>query len=118
MTQPKFVLSKALAQGLRPIVVVNKIDKTDSRAEKVIDDVFDLFVSLDATDKQLDFPILYASGRDGWCTSDLDKKQDSLHEMLDLILDYVEEPKGSQDKPFAMLLHVYIHAGGMGDIIT
>ena len=103
MPQTKFVLSKALAQGLRPIVVVNKIDKTDSRADKVIDDVFDLFVSLDATDKQLDFPILYASGRDGWCTSDLDKKQDNLHEMLDLILDYVEEPKVSQDKPFAML---------------
>tara|TARA_A200000113_G_scaffold102367_1_gene91759 strand:+ start:136 stop:1944 length:1809 start_codon:yes stop_codon:yes gene_type:complete len=103
MPQTKFVLSKALAQGLRPIVVVNKIDKTDSRADKVIDDVFDLFVSLDATDKQLDFPILYASGRDGWCTSDLDKKQDNLHEMLDLILDYVEEPKVGQDKPFAML---------------
>tara|TARA_E500000178_G_scaffold22189_1_gene20688 strand:+ start:138 stop:1946 length:1809 start_codon:yes stop_codon:yes gene_type:complete len=103
MPQTKFVLSKALAQGLRPIVVVNKIDKTDSRADKVIDDVFDLFVSLDATDKQLDFPILYASGRDGWCTSDLDKKQDNLHEMLDLILDYVEEPKVDQDKPFAML---------------
>ena len=103
MPQTKFVLSKALAQGLRPIVVVNKIDKTDSRADKVIDDVFDLFVSLDATDKQLDFPILYASGRDGWCTSDLEKKQDNLHEMLDLILDYVEEPKVSQDKPFAML---------------
>jgi GTP-binding protein len=103
MPQTKFVLSKALAQGLRPIVVVNKIDKTDSRADKVIDDVFDLFVSLDASDKQLDFPILYASGRNGWCTSDLDKKQDNLHEMLDLILDYVEEPKVSHDKPFAML---------------
>jgi GTP-binding protein len=103
MPQTKFVLSKALAQGLRPIVVVNKIDKPDSRADKVIDDVFDLFVSLDASDKQLDFPILYASGRDGWCTSDLDKKQDDLHEMLDLILDYVEEPQVEQEKPFAML---------------
>tara|TARA_Y100000768_G_scaffold9429_1_gene6655 strand:- start:1186 stop:2994 length:1809 start_codon:yes stop_codon:yes gene_type:complete len=103
MPQTKFVLSKALAQGLRPIVVVNKIDKPDSRVEKVIDDVFDLFVSLDATDDQLDFPILYASGRDGWCTSDISDKKDNLHEMLDLILEYVEKPNVQYDKPFAML---------------
>jgi len=103
MPQTKFVLSKALAQGLKPIVVVNKIDKSDSRADKVIDDVFDLFVSLDANDDQLDFPILYASGRDGWCTSDLANRKDNLHEMLDLIVEYVGAPDVELDKPFAML---------------
>ena len=67
MPQTKFVLSKALAQGLRPIVVINKVDRPDGRADEVVDEVFDLFAALDANEEQLDFPILYASGRDGWC---------------------------------------------------
>ena len=67
MPQTKFVLGKALAQGLKPIVVINKIDRHDSRAEEVVDEVFDLFVALDANEEQLDFPIMYAAGRDGWC---------------------------------------------------
>ena len=103
MPQTKFVLSKALSQGLKPIVVVNKVDKADSRVDSVIDEVFDLFVSLNATDEQLDFPILYASGRDGWCTSSLDNKKNNLHEMLDIIIDHVESPNTDIDKPFAML---------------
>ena len=70
MPQTKFVLGKALKQGLRPIVIINKIDRTDSRAEEVLDEVFDLFVALDANEDQLDFPILYASGRDGWCVEE------------------------------------------------
>ena len=69
MPQTKFVLGKALAQGLRPIVVINKVDRPDGRSDEVIDEVFDLFVSLDATSEQLDFPVLYASGRDGWCAA-------------------------------------------------
>jgi len=103
MPQTKFVLSKALSQGLKPIVVVNKVDKADSRVNDVIDEVFDLFVSLNASDEQLDFPILYASGRDGWCTSNLDNKKNNLHEMLDMIIDHVETPHTNLDKPFAML---------------
>ena len=103
MPQTKFVLSKALSQGLKPIVVVNKVDKADSRVDSVIDEVFDLFVSLNASDEQLDFPILYASGRDGWCTSSLDNKKNNLHEMLDIIIDHVESPNTDIDKPFAML---------------
>jgi GTP-binding protein len=67
MPQTKFVLGKALKQGLKPIVIINKIDRPDGRPEAVVDEVFDLFVSLDANDEQLDFPILYASGRNGWC---------------------------------------------------
>jgi GTP-binding protein len=70
MPQTKFVTGKALALGLKPIVVVNKIDRPDERIQEVLDEVFDLFVSLDATDEQLDFPVLYASGRNGYASTD------------------------------------------------
>tara|TARA_B100001564_G_scaffold178406_1_gene149930 strand:- start:410 stop:2137 length:1728 start_codon:yes stop_codon:yes gene_type:complete len=103
MPQTKFVLSKALAQGLKPIVIVNKIDRPDGRPDAVIDEVFDLFVSLDATDEQLDFPILYAAGRDGWCVKDLNDPRENLHVLLDLILEHVKPPKVEAKKPFAML---------------
>ena len=103
MPQTKFVLSKALAQGLKPIVIINKIDRPDGRPDAVIDEVFDLFVSLDATDEQLDFPILYAAGRDGWCVKDLNDSKENLHALLDLILEHVKPPKVETDKPFAML---------------
>ena len=103
MPQTKFVLSKALSQGLRPIVVINKVDRSDARAKEVINEIFDLFVALDANDQQLDFPILYASGRDGWCNYELDQKKDNLHPLLDLILNHVNEPEVNLSKPFAML---------------
>ena len=75
MPQTKFVLGKALAQDLMPIVVINKADRIDSRCNEVINEVFDLFVDLEASDQQLDFPILYSSGREGWCVEDLKKKK-------------------------------------------
>ena len=103
MPQTKFVLGKALAQGLRPIVIINKIDRPDGRPEDVVDEVFDLFVSLDATDEQLDFPILYASGRDGWCVKELDDPRENLHPLLDLVLEHVPAPSGDTNAPFAML---------------
>ena len=103
MPQTKFVLGKALAQGLRPIVVINKVDRPDGRPDEVIDEVFDLFVSLDASPEQLDFPILYASGRDGWCATELDDARDNLHPLLDIILAHVPPPMVEPDKPFAML---------------
>ena len=103
MPQTKFVLSKALAQGLKPIVIINKIDRPDGRPDDVIDEVFDLFVSLDASDEQLDFPILYAAGRDGWCVKDLKDSKENLHALLDLILDHVQPPMVEANKPFAML---------------
>ena len=103
MPQTKFVLSKALAQGLKPIVIINKVDRSDGRPDAVIDEVFDLFVTLDATDEQLDFPILYAAGRDGWCVKELSNPKENLHALLDLILEYVEPPKVESNKPFAML---------------
>ncbi len=104
MPQTKFVLGKALKQGLRPIVIINKIDRTDQRAEEVVDEVFDLFVALDATDEQLDFPILYASGRSGWCVRDLNEPRENLKPLLDLVLEHVPSPKGEKDAPFAMLV--------------
>jgi len=103
MPQTKFVLGKALAKGLMPIVVVNKIDRSDSRSEEVVNEVFDLFVDLDANEKQLDFPVLYSSGRDGWCVDDLKKPRKDLSPLLDLILSHIEEPKLNDNLPFAML---------------
>jgi GTP-binding protein len=103
MPQTKFVLSKALAQGLRPIVVINKVDRSDARSKDVINEIFDLFVALDANDQQLDFPVLYASGRDGWCNYELDQPRENLHPLLDLILNHVSEPDVDLSKPFAML---------------
>ena len=103
MPQTKFVLSKALAQGLRPIVVINKVDRSDARSKDVINEIFDLFVALDANDQQLDFPVLYASGRDGWCNYELDQPRENLHPLLDLILNHVPEPDVDLSKPFAML---------------
>jgi len=104
MPQTKFVLGKALAQGLKPIVIINKIDRPDGRPEEVVDEVFDLFVSLDANDDQLDFPVLYASGRDGWCVKDLADERKDLSALMDVVLEYVSAPDvGDQDGPFTML---------------
>ncbi len=103
MPQTKFVLGKALHQGLRPIVIINKVDRVDSRPEEVVDEVFDLFVALDANESQLDFPILYASGRDGWCVEDLRDARVDLQPLLDRILAHVNCPDVDVQKPFAML---------------
>ena len=105
MPQTKFVTSKALKLGLRPIVVVNKVDKPDGEPDRALDECFDLFASLDATDEQLDFPTMYASGRSGWADMELDGKRDGLDAMFDLILDHVPAPKQIEeaDKPFTML---------------
>ncbi len=103
LPQTKFVLGKALAQGIRPIVVVNKIDRGDARPTEVLNEVFDLFASLDASEEQLDFPVLYASGRDGWCCDTLDGPRENLHPMLDLILAHVPAPNVDKNGPFKML---------------
>ncbi len=103
MPQTKFVLGKALAQNLKPIVVINKVDRHDARSDEVVNEVFDLFVALDASEEQLDFPILYAAGREGWCIENLDDPRENLYPLLDLILNHVEEPTVDLLKPFAML---------------
>jgi len=103
MPQTKFVLAKALKQRLKPIVIINKLDKADQRANEVLDETFDLFVSLDANEEQLDFPVLYASGRSGWACKEIDGPRENLHPLLDLILEHINPPKLELDKPFAML---------------
>ena len=103
MPQTKFVLAKALKQNLLPIVVINKVDKKDSRIDKVVDEVFDLFIALEANDNQLDFPILYSSGRDGWCVQDLKDEKHNLDPLFEKIIDYVSKPQNDHTKPFAML---------------
>ncbi len=103
MPQTKFVLAKALKQGLRPIVIINKLDKPDQRAEEVLNETFDLFVSLDANEDQLDFPVLYASGRSGWACKEVNGPKENLHPLLDLILKHFQPKKLDVDKPFAML---------------
>ena len=104
MPQTKFVLGKALAQGLNPIVIINKADRPDGRPDEVLEEIFDLFIALDANEAQLDFPILYASGRDGWCVEDLKDPHENLHPLMNLIIKHVEPPKTDKDLPFAMLV--------------
>ncbi len=103
MPQTKFVLSKALKQGLKPIVVINKLDKTDQRANEVLNETFDLFVNLEANEEQLDFPVLYASGRSGWASKDIDGPRENLKPLLNTILDHVKPDNLDKTKPFAML---------------
>ena len=105
MPQTKFVTSKALALGLKPIVVVNKVDKPDGEPDRALDEVFDLFASLDATDEQLDFPNMYASGRSGWCDDTLEGERKDLTALFKKIVEHVEPPKqqDAKDEPFTML---------------
>ena len=99
MPQTRFVLSKALALGLKPIVVINKVDKPNCRPEEVHEQVFDLMFSLDATEEQLDFPTIYGSAKEGWMTSDLAVKSDSIEPLLDAILEYIPAPKENPGTP-------------------
>ncbi|GLK77141.1 GTP-binding protein [Methylopila jiangsuensis] len=118
MPQTKFVVSKALKIGLRPIVAVNKIDRPDARASEVINEVFDLFAALDATDEQLDFPILYGSGRDGWLNYAPEGPSDEgLAPLFDLILKHVPEAK-VEEGPFRMLGTLLEANQFLGRIIT
>lgn len=118
MPQTKFVLGKALQLGLKPILVVNKIDRSDSRIEDVVDETFDLFDTLGATHEQLDFPILYAVGRDGWVSDDPTKKTDDCFALLDLVLNHVPAPSGDFDKPFTMLASIIQRDNFVGRIVT
>lgn len=105
MPQTKFVTSKALALGLRPIVVLNKVDKPDAEPDRALDECFDLFANLGADDDQLDFPAMYASGRSGWADMELDGPRADLSALFDLIVDHVPAPAqlAAKDEPFRML---------------
>ena len=105
MPQTKFVTSKALGMGLCPIVVVNKVDKSDAEPDRALNDCFDLFANLDASDKQLDFPFMYASGRSGWAAKKLEGPRKDLSDLFELIISHVPPPKQieARNKPFSML---------------
>ena len=118
MPQTKFVLGKALKIGLKPIVVINKADKADARPDDVLNEIFDLFVSLDANDEQLDFPTLYASGRNGWAVRDLADEHKDLTPLFETILSYVSEPVCEPDKPFRMLATTLEADKFVGRILT
>ena len=105
MPQTKFVLGKALKMGLRPILCLNKVDRAHADPDRVLNDAFDLFAAMGATDEQLDFPHIYASGKNGWATLDLNQPNDNLGPLFDLIVDHVPPPKAEarKDEPFQML---------------
>jgi GTP-binding protein len=118
MPQTKFVTGKALALGLRPIVVVNKIDRPDARAQEVLDEVFDLFVTLDANDEQLDFPVIFASGRNGYAGRDSSVRAGDLTPLFETIVAHVPAPAADVDGPFRMLVSLLDRDNFLGRILT
>ncbi len=123
MPQTKFVLAKALKLGLNPIVLINKVDRPDRRISEVVDEVFELFLALEATDKQLDFPIIYASGRAGWATLQLEDETNpqptkDLTPLFDLILKHVNPPIADSNQPFSMLITTREYSPYLGRVLT
>ncbi|MCP1167735.1 translational GTPase TypA [Limimaricola litoreus] len=120
MPQTKFVTSKALALGLKPIVVLNKVDKPDAEPDRALDECFDLFANLDADEEQLDFPAMYASGRSGWADMELDGPRKDLTALFDLIVKHVPAPKqqAAKSEPFRMLATTLSADPFLGRILT
>jgi GTP-binding protein len=118
LPQTKFVVGKALARGLHPIVVVNKVDRADARPDEVHTEIFDLFAALGATDAQLDFPMLYASGRQGWADATLDGPRRDLTTLFELILSHVLPPTVAPDAPFAMVASILDYDNYLGRVLT
>lgn len=115
--QTKFVLGKALKLGLKPIVVINKIDRSDARQDEVIDEIFDLFINLDATEEQLDFPIIYASGRSGWAINNLQDARENINPIFETIIYHVTPPKEKQEGEFSMIVVMREHDSYLGRIL-
>jgi len=118
MPQTKFVTMKALEQGLEPIVVVNKTDKPEAQPDAVVDAVFDLFVALDADEAQLDFPVLYASAKEGWAVADLQESRDSMAPLFDRIVSHVAPPAADLEGPFRMLVTTLEGDPFLGRVLT
>ncbi len=118
MPQTKFVLSKVLGLGLRPIVVINKVDRSDARPDEVLDEVFDLFAALDADEHQLDFPVLYGSSKQGWVAEDPEGPQEDLQPLFDLIVKHVPPPSVEVDAPFRMLATTLESNPYLGRLLT
>ncbi len=118
MPQTKFVLGKALKLGLKPIVAINKIDRSDAREDEVLDEIFELFMSLDANNDQLDFPVVYASGRSGWAVKELTDPRENLNALFDIILTSVEEPASNTEAAFSMIATTREYDSYLGRILT
>ena len=118
MPQTKFVLSKALKAKLLPIVIINKIDRPDSRIDEVLEEIYELFINLDATSEQLDFPVLYASGREGWSIKDLGDKREDLTPLFNEILTHIQPREYDLDAPFSMLLTLLESDKFLGRVLT
>jgi GTP-binding protein len=118
MPQTKFVTGKALALGLKPIVVVNKIDRQDARAQEVLDEVFDLFVTLEASDEQLEFPVLFASGRNGYVGYDSEVRSGNLTPLFETVVRHVPPPAADIDGPFKMLVSLLDRDSFVGRVLT
>ncbi|WQW06944.1 translational GTPase TypA [Helicobacter pylori] len=116
MPQTKFVVKKALSFGICPIVVVNKIDKPAAEPDRVVDEVFDLFVAMGASDKQLDFPVVYAAARDGYAMKSLDDEKKNLEPLFETILEHVPSPSGSIDEPLQMQIFTLDYDNYVGKI--
>ncbi|GAA7472416.1 translational GTPase TypA [Helicobacter pylori] len=116
MPQTKFVVKKALSFGICPIVVVNKIDKPAAEPDRVVDEVFDLFVAMGASDKQLDFPVVYAAARDGYAMKSLDDEKKNLEPLFETILEHVPSPGGSVDEPLQMQIFTLDYDNYVGKI--
>ncbi len=118
LPQTKFVLTKALARGIKPIVVVNKVDRQDARPDEVHTEMFDLFAALGANDEQLDFPMLFASGRQGWADTELEGARKDLSPLYDMVLSHVPSPSCDKDKPFAMVASILEADPFLGRVLT
>jgi GTP-binding protein len=118
LPQTKFVLSKALRLGLRPIVLINKCDRPDARAHEVHMEIFDLFAALDATDAQLDFPVLFASAREGWAATSLEAPRENMAPLFDLIVAHVPPPTVVPNMPFTMLASTLEYDSYVGRVLT
>ncbi|ADA78865.1 translational GTPase TypA [Francisella tularensis] len=116
MPQTRFVTEKAFAKGLKPIVVINKIDRDGARPGWVVDQVFDLFDRLGATDEQLDFPVIYASAIDGWATNDINQKKDDMTDLFKAIVENVEHPNVDENGPFQMQISSLDYSNFTGTI--
>ncbi len=118
LPQTKFVLGKALKLGMKPIVIINKIDRSDARPKEVLNEIFDLFLAMDATDEQCDFPVFYASGRNGWAVRDLDEPQTDLSGLMNFIIEHIPAPKINDTKEFTMLATILERDNYLGRVLT
>jgi GTP-binding protein len=118
LPQTKFVLTKALRLGLRPVVLINKVDRPDARAHEVLEEIFDLFAALDATDEQLDFPVLYASAKEGWAAISLEAERKDMAPLFELLIAHVPAPVEDAAGPFAMLASTLEYDPYVGRVLT